>query len=157
MFFWGITGKSITTHIDPEFYTIVAGRAIKDCEKLGDHRWAVRSCFLTRLHASKLDEEIMLIRREKSAENAAFEYAYEALCVQSDGFNKFLEEDYRRSAELLELAEAAARESLQLETEMRELQKELEMVQSKVLRLDEQWRWYQTLQKFLFSISPLQW
>lgn len=154
---FSFTGKSVTDDIDPEYYTIIAGRPIKEKKDIREYFKDVRKCFLTRLKAGFQFDEVLQMEEAYIDEKRRLEEIKSKYKLYMDSFETFLKEDHASSVELLKLADAETKKSKEKESIINALMDDLKIIRAKALILEEQWRNCKMFQRFLYTVSPLKW
>lgn len=152
-----LPGKSITEDIDSEFFTVVAGRPIREFFNPREYVKDLRTLFLLRLETGYKYDSTYLIEEQHREEQKRLKDVQNKFQTYSESYEKFLAEDHSSSMEMLMNADVESRKSKVKLERIKQLHKEVSWYHTNILILDEKWRRSKIYQKFLFQISPLWW
>lgn len=152
-----LPGSSITDTVDPEFFTIVSGKPIREKFDIRNYLQDLQSLFLINLQIGYKRDETLLIEEQFRQEKSQLEDIKKKFQFYSECYDKFLGEDHSSSLKLLKLADNEIKKSKVKREKIKTLHRDCGWYRTKILILDEQWRIARVFQKFLYQISPLWW
>ncbi|KAK6632663.1 hypothetical protein RUM43_013431 [Polyplax serrata] len=152
-----LSGKSVTDNIDPEFFTTIYGRPIKQKHNTSEYLRDIRTCFLTKLKIGFNKDEILLMNECYMNEKKLLSELRERFVSVLRAFEDFLMEDHACSRVLLKTVREEVEMSHSKLTTLNGLQKILKEVETDILVVMEEWRKSKLFQKFLYLTAPAEW
>lgn len=152
-----LPGRSVTETIDPEYFSIVSGKPIKEKFDLNSYLKDLQALFLIRLQIGFKKDETYLIEEMYVEEKKKILDITKRFDFYSECYDKFLAEDHSSSLALLKTADEETKMSKVKREKVKNLLRDCGWYRTKILILDEQWRIARVFQKFLYQVSPLWW
>lgn len=144
--------------IDPEFFTIVAGRPVKtkkfDIKTYIKH---IRSTLQAKIVTGFRDDEILLITEHFLQEQKIIDNIKRRLQIYTDAFEEYIFNDHTTAMELLATAEKETNLAFAKYDLYSEISLDYGALKSQLYNLEEKWRNNKMYQKFLYIVSPVGW
>lgn len=147
----------MTDNIDPEFFTTIYGRPIKQKHNTSEYLRDIRACFLTKLKIGFNKDEILLMNECYMNEKKLLSELRQRFVSVLRAFEDFLMEDHACSRVLLTTVREEVEMSHSKLTTLNGLQKILKEVETDILVVMEEWRKSKLFQKFLYLTAPAEW
>lgn len=144
--------------IDPEFFTIVAGRPVKTKQfDIRKYIKQIRLVLQAKIVTGFRDDEVMLINEHFLQEQKVIDKIKKQLEIYIDTFEEFIFNDHTSAMDLLKEADKETTLAFAKYDEYREISLDYGSMKSQVYNLEERWRNIKTYQKFLYMVSPISW
>lgn len=143
--------------IDPEFFTIVTGRPIKEKFNVKQYIDHMRQVLRTKIVTGFREDEVMLVQENFLQEQKVIDEIKARSQRYVDAFEEFIYNDHTTSMEQLKEAEKQANLSFEKYDKFREMSQDYGALKSQMYNLEEKWRNCKMYQKFLYVVSPISW
>lgn len=143
--------------IDPEFFTIVTGRPIKEKFNVKQYVEHMRQVLRTKIVTGFREDEMMLIQENFLQEQKVIDEIRTLSQSYVDAFEEFIYNDHTTSMDQLKEAEKQANMSFEKYDKFREMSQDYGALKSQMYSLEEKWRNCKMYQKFLYVVSPISW
>ncbi|XP_046472629.1 cilia- and flagella-associated protein 100, partial [Neodiprion pinetum] len=145
------------TDVDPQYFTELRGRVIKDRSSLRTYIADTKEVFRTRLLAGQERDDCIRIDQQFDEEQKRLDKIKRKYRQYVAGFEEFLSRDHEESMEVLRKAEETARVTVELSNHLRDVSKAVGHIRLQVYVLEEAWRMVKTCQRFLYHVAPHSW
>ncbi|XP_012259009.2 cilia- and flagella-associated protein 100-like [Athalia rosae] len=145
------------TDVDPQYFTELRGRVLKDRSSLKTYVNDTREVFKTRLLAGQERDDCIRIDQQFHEEQKRLDNIKRKYRQYVAGFEEFLSRDHEESMEVLRKAEDAGKVTNELTNHLRDLSKSVGHIRLQVYVLEEAWRMVKTCQRFLYHVAPHSW
>ncbi|XP_024940876.1 cilia- and flagella-associated protein 100 [Cephus cinctus] len=145
------------TDIDPEYFTELRGRVIKDRSSLKKYVDDIREVLRTRLLAGQEKDDCIRIDQQFNEEQKRLDKIKRRYRQYVTGFEEFLSKDHEQSMEVLRKAEEQTNITDECSAKRNQLSKAYGQIRLDVYFWEEAWRMVKMCQKFLYQVSPLSW
>lgn len=152
-----VSNMKTVTDIDPEYYSAVEGRPIKEKFEYLKYKNTMRELLKTRIIIGYREDDIMLIDENIKMERLIIQQMKERYQVYVNIFEEFLYKDHTMAMNLLSEADKASKRASEKYEEYKQMAKDYSGLRSVLYNLEEKWRNCQMYQKFLYLISPISW
>lgn len=143
--------------IDPEFFSIVEDRPIREKFKISNYVEDMRKLTRLKIICGYRQDEIDLIEQNFNEEQRLIDDVKRNYEQYVNAFEEFLYYDHTSSMKLLSESEKQAGLAAEKYEQYAELLKDFGNLRYKVYNLEEKWRSCKMYQKFLYLVSPIYW
>lgn len=143
--------------IDPEFFSIVEGRPIKEKFKISNYINDMRKLTRLKIICGYRQDEIEQIEQNFNEEQRLIDEVKSNYEKYVNAFEEFLFDDHTTSMNLLSESEKQAALAAEKYEQYTELSKDFGTLRYTVYNLEEKWRSCKMYQKFLYLVSPVYW
>lgn len=143
--------------IDPEFFSIVEGRPIKEKFQISNYIEDMRKLLRLKIICGYRQDEIEMIDQNFNEEQRVID---EIKCNYEkyvNAFEEFLFDDHTVSMKLLSESDKQATLAEEKYEQYLQLSKDFGTLRYTVYNLEEKWRSCKMYQKFLYLVSPVYW
>lgn len=152
-----VSKKKQTYELDPQYFSVVKGRPIKDGFSLRHYVHDLREIVLTKLKTGFLRDEMHLIDEQFRNEQKIINRIIEQHKNYYASFKEFEAQDHEEWLNIRKYGEEMAAKTKIMKSEFKKLMRELSALRCSLYVLEEQWRNSKICQIFLYQISPLSW
>ncbi|EZA61449.1 Coiled-coil domain-containing protein [Ooceraea biroi] len=145
------------TDVDPEYFTELCGRSVKEKFSLEEYIRDTREILRTRLLIGQEKDYCIRIDQQFEQESHRLEKIQYRTRRYVDSFEEFLSKDHEKSMSMLEEAEREAKLTEEIRARRNELSKRFGQSRLDVYFWEENWRMAKMCQMFLYRISPVAW
>lgn len=143
--------------IDPDFFSIVEGRPIKEKFKISNYIEDMRKLVRLKIICGYRQDEIELIEQNFNEEQRIIDEVRHNYEKYVNAFEEFLFDDHTASMKLLSESDKQATMAEEKFEQYSELSKDFGTLRYTVYNLEEKWRSCKMYQKFLYLVSPVYW
>lgn len=143
--------------IDPEFFSIIEARPIKEKFKISNYIDDMRKLLRLKIICGYRQDEIDLIEQNFNEEQRIIDEVKRNYEKYVNAFEEFLYDDHTASMNLLSEGEKQASLAEEKYEQYSELSKDFGTLRYTVYNLEEKWRSCKMYQKFLYLVSPIYW
>ncbi|XP_076235040.1 cilia- and flagella-associated protein 100 [Calliopsis andreniformis] len=145
------------TDVDPEYFTELTGRPVKEKFSLREYIEDSREIFRTRLLAGQELDDCIRIEQQFVLEQKKLDEIKHRYRQYVSGFEEFLSKDHEESMKILLHADEEVRRTREISDERNRLAKEFGQVRLEVYNWEENWRTVKMCQRFLYQVAPITW
>ncbi|XP_023310250.1 cilia- and flagella-associated protein 100-like [Anoplophora glabripennis] len=152
-----ITEGKTVLNMDPNYYTVVGGKPIRNKLDIREYIQTVRESLRTKIVTGFREDDILLIDEELKLEQKVIDTIRENLQQYINIFEQFLIIDHRTAMNLLQQSETSATAGYAKYMEHNAVAKKFANLHSSLYNVEQKWKQCKTYQKFLYAVSPLTW
>ncbi|XP_077262569.1 cilia- and flagella-associated protein 100 [Temnothorax americanus] len=145
------------TDVDPQYFTELSGRPVKEKFSLEQYIRDVREMLKTKLLIGQEKDECIRIDQQFEQETRRLRQIQHRCRRYVSGFEEFLSKDHEKSMHMLEKAEREAKLTEEISARRNELAKQFGQSRLDVYVWEENWRLVKMCQMFLYQVSPVAW
>ncbi|XP_011698548.1 PREDICTED: coiled-coil domain-containing protein 37-like [Wasmannia auropunctata] len=145
------------TDVDPQYFTELSGRSVKEKFSLEQYVQDVREILKTKLLIGQEKDDCIRIDQQFEQELRRLRQIQYRCRRYVSGFEEFLSKDHEKSMRMLEKAEQEAKLTEEISVRRNELAKQFGQSRLDVYVWEENWRLVKMCQIFLFRVSPVTW
>ncbi|KAJ8924911.1 hypothetical protein NQ315_001068 [Exocentrus adspersus] len=143
--------------IDTNYYEIVQGRPIQEKLDIRQYVETVRDSLRTKVITGYRQDDIILIEETLFLEQKMIDIVKDNLQTYINAFEEFLITDHTSAMELLRESDTASQAVYTKYDEYKAISKRYSSLTTSLFTLEEKWRTLKMYQRFLHSVSPMQW